>query len=145
MNHDGHDGHDGNEDVHDKRRHEGLEGLEGHDDGLGSYRMRVPSPLSAAEEAIITRVIGGAIAVHKELGPGFIELIYRKAMCVEFNARDLTFETERPGGVVLADNRKPWRLADQLPHFDVEIRHQESRLVRFSCSSPLRVLRAVLS
>jgi len=43
----------------------------------------------------MTSVIGCAIAVHKELGPGFIEAIYHKAMCVEFDARGLSYETER--------------------------------------------------
>jgi GxxExxY protein len=39
---------------------------------------------------------GCAIAVHKELGPGFIESVYRKAMCVELESRNLAYEEERP-------------------------------------------------
>jgi GxxExxY protein len=43
----------------------------------------------------MTRIIGAAIAVHRELGPGFLESLYRRAMCLELSARGLTFECER--------------------------------------------------
>ena len=45
------------------------------------------------------RVIGSAIAVHRALGPGFLESIYRKALCVEFEKRTMAFECERPVAV----------------------------------------------
>jgi len=80
---------------HDKRGHEGHEGLDDHEASSRSYRMRLPSPLSPKAESAMTAVIGCAIAVHKELGPGFIESIYHKALCVEFESRHLAFETER--------------------------------------------------
>jgi GxxExxY protein len=44
----------------------------------------------------MTETIGCAIAVHRALGPGFIESIYRRAMCVEFEARGVAYEQERP-------------------------------------------------
>ena len=43
----------------------------------------------------MTQTIGCAIAVHRALGPGFLESIYRKAMCIELESRDLAFESER--------------------------------------------------
>lgn len=43
----------------------------------------------------MSHTIGAAIAVHRALGPGFIEMIYRKAMCIELKARNLAFEEER--------------------------------------------------
>ena len=58
--------------------------------------MRVQSPLSPEAERIMTETIGCAIAVHRALGPGFLESIYRKAMRVELEARRLAFESERP-------------------------------------------------
>jgi len=58
--------------------------------------MRLPSPLTQGEEAIVTRTIGCAIAVHRVLGPGFLESIYRRAMCLELEAALLTYEKERP-------------------------------------------------
>jgi GxxExxY protein len=45
---------------------------------------------------MMTHTIGSAIAVHRALGPGFLESIYRKAMCVELEARGISFEVERP-------------------------------------------------
>ena len=43
----------------------------------------------------MTETIGCAIAVHRALGPGFLESIYRKAMCIELERRHLAFESER--------------------------------------------------
>jgi len=45
---------------------------------------------------MMTHTIGCAISVHRALGPGFLESIYRKAMCVELEARGLAYEVERP-------------------------------------------------
>jgi GxxExxY protein len=42
------------------------------------------------------QTIGCAIAVHRALGPGFLESIYRKAMCIELDARGIRYERERP-------------------------------------------------
>jgi GxxExxY protein len=40
--------------------------------------------------------IGCAIAVHRELGAGFLESIYQRAMVIELNARGLQFEEQQP-------------------------------------------------
>ena len=40
---------------------------------------------------ITNLIIGAAIAVHKELGPGHLESVYENAMAIEFNARNIRF------------------------------------------------------
>jgi GxxExxY protein len=57
--------------------------------------IHVHSPLDAATEALISRTIGCAIAVHRELGPGLLENIYRRALCIELAAAGFSFEVER--------------------------------------------------
>lgn len=42
------------------------------------------------------RIIGAAIRVHKELGPGFLESIYEEAMAVELRLLRLQFERQKP-------------------------------------------------
>ena len=50
--------------------------------------------LSDDEELVGHEVITAALAVHRELGPGYLESFYRKAMCLELRARGIAFETE---------------------------------------------------
>ena len=49
-----------------------------------------------ALETLTHAVIGCALAVHRELGPGFLESIYRAAMAIEMSAKGVPFEVERP-------------------------------------------------
>jgi GxxExxY protein len=41
------------------------------------------------------RVIGAALAVHRELGPGFLESAYEKALCTALMHRKIGFECQR--------------------------------------------------
>ena len=58
------------------------------------YRVR--TPLSDDEELVAGEVIAAALKVHRDLGPGYLESIYRRAMAVEFRRRAVSFETEVP-------------------------------------------------
>ncbi len=42
------------------------------------------------------RVIGAAIRVHAELGPGFLESIYEEALSVELRLLGIQFERQKP-------------------------------------------------
>jgi GxxExxY protein len=58
--------------------------------------LNVRSELSPEEEAIVSRVIGYAIAVHKELGPGFKESIYHRAFRLELDSHRVPYESDKP-------------------------------------------------
>ena len=57
--------------------------------------INVPSSLDDDTEALITRIIGCCIAVHRELGPGLLESIYRRAVSIELEVNGMAFEVER--------------------------------------------------
>ncbi|MGB0768808.1 MAG: GxxExxY protein [Phycisphaeraceae bacterium] len=45
---------------------------------------------------ITQAIIGAAIEVHRQLGPGFIESTYQKALGIELDIRGISFEAEFP-------------------------------------------------
>jgi GxxExxY protein len=48
-----------------------------------------------AFEALSGRILEAAVAVHKALGPGFLESVYQKAMEVALRHRNLPFERQK--------------------------------------------------
>jgi PD-(D/E)XK nuclease superfamily protein len=84
--------------------HEDHEGQEETSSILSPrHRMQLPSPLTAEAERVMSETIGCPIRVHRMLGLGFLESIYRKAMYVELGASGLLYESERPVPVKYRD------------------------------------------
>jgi GxxExxY protein len=48
------------------------------------------------ENAIAHHIIGAAISVHKEVGPGLLESAYQRALMYEMRLRGLNFDAEVP-------------------------------------------------
>ncbi|EDY86779.1 conserved hypothetical protein [gamma proteobacterium HTCC5015] len=47
------------------------------------------------ENELTKKIIGAAIEVHRELGPGLLEKVYEKAMCAELRIRKLNVEAQK--------------------------------------------------
>jgi GxxExxY protein len=62
-------------------------------------------PISESTERTVRDVIGAAIAVHKQLGPGFIEPVYQRALRFELRCRNVGVEIEKIVSVVYRGQR----------------------------------------
>ncbi len=62
-------------------------------------KMRLPTSLPEETEALLRDIIGCAMQVHRNLGPGFLESIYKQAMCLEMRSRGVRYECEKPVSV----------------------------------------------
>lgn len=58
--------------------------------------MRSPQKhrLALLHKELTDQIIGAAIEVHRELGPGLLESAYQRCLCHELELRDLAFQTE---------------------------------------------------
>jgi len=57
--------------------------------------LRAQTPLTVDAEALINRVIGCCITVHRALGPGLLESIYSRAAGIELEQNQIPFEREK--------------------------------------------------
>ena len=48
------------------------------------------------ENELATNIIGAAIEVHKQLGPGLLESAYETCLAQEMNLRGIEFERQKP-------------------------------------------------
>ncbi len=48
------------------------------------------------ENELTTSIIGAAIEVHRQLGPGLLESAYEECLAYELSLRDVPFERQKP-------------------------------------------------
>ena len=46
-------------------------------------------------EKLTSRIIGAAIEVHRELGPGFLEAIYEEALKIELSEQSMRYDSQK--------------------------------------------------
>jgi GxxExxY protein len=51
------------------------------------------------ENALSKLIIGAALEVHREIGPGLVESIYEEALCHELHLRGLPFLRQQKGAI----------------------------------------------
>jgi GxxExxY protein len=56
-------------------------------------------------EELIRKVIGAAIKVHRELGPGFLESVYEEALAVEFERQGIQYEKQKLIPILYRDRK----------------------------------------
>ncbi len=54
------------------------------------------SNLKLIYEELTYKIIGIAMKIHKELGPGFLEAVYEEAMIIELEKEGLPFQNQVP-------------------------------------------------
>jgi GxxExxY protein len=54
-------------------------------------------------KALTSKIIGAAIAVHQELGPGLLESVYQTCLAIQLQEEGLSVQTEVPVSVIYRD------------------------------------------
>ena len=57
--------------------------------------LRMNSALSADDDLVIGEVIAAALELHRALGPGYLESIYRRGMLVDYRSGGSTSRLRR--------------------------------------------------
>ena len=69
-------------------------------------------------DPLTQRIIGCAITIHRFLGPGLLESVYRNALSIELGFNEISFERER----VVSVTYRGLAIGDFRPDFTVENR-----------------------
>lgn len=68
---------------------------------------------------LTARIIGAAIEVHRELGPGLLESIYEEALCHEFKLQAIAFGRQVPVDVIYKEHKISGQIVDLLVEGEV--------------------------
>jgi GxxExxY protein len=52
------------------------------------------------QDKLTEKIIGAAIEVHRELGPGLLESIYEEALCYEFDLQSIKHKRQVPADII---------------------------------------------
>ncbi len=58
--------------------------------------LETRNPEKEETESLIERIIGAAIRVHTDLGPGFLESLYEEALGIELRSLGMQFDRQKP-------------------------------------------------
>lgn len=76
--------------------------------------LRIDNQLEEQTEILIRNIIGAAIDVHRELGPGYLEKVYEQAMVLELKYRGLVCATQVPITVYYKGERIHGQILDMV-------------------------------
>lgn len=57
------------------------------------------------ENPLSKRIVGAAIEVHRQLGPGLLESAYEECLAYEFSLQNIPFERQKPVPVIYKGTR----------------------------------------
>jgi GxxExxY protein len=72
-------------------------------------------------------IINAAIEVHKDLGCGFLEIVYKDALCIEFESRGYFYEREKHYPVYYKDVLLPHSFYADFIVFDTVVLEIKSK------------------
>lgn len=94
-------------------------------------------------------IIGAAIEVHKEMGPGFLEPVYQECLELEFASREIEFEPQRPLPIYYKSRKlKKEYVADflcmgkiivEIKALDILSGHETAQVINYLKATGLRV------
>jgi len=67
-----------------------------HGDTENTEKKQVQPKRHLYQEQLTGQIIGAAIEVHKQLGPGLLESTYQACLCHELELRGISFECQKP-------------------------------------------------
>jgi GxxExxY protein len=115
---------------------------------MSNMSLRLKSELSDEVEQLNHDVIGAAIEVHRNLGPGFLESINEEALCHELDLREIRYErqksvTVRYKSIDIHGQRIDWVVGKclivELKTVDVVPTIHEARLLSYLETTGIRV------
>jgi GxxExxY protein len=72
---------------------------------LEESKPKLTNSQDVGNEELIRRIIGAAITVHKELGPGFLESVYEAALAIEFEQARIKYERQKPVDILFREEK----------------------------------------